>query len=85
MKFGLVNIVKFAAVVVSMVIAGNVNAWATCPTSPNYSPDFSVNGISCLAINPSANILAPVASATSITGWTSSGTGPTATVTFATT
>jgi hypothetical protein len=85
MKLGLVNMAKFAAVVASMVIATSVNAWATCPTSPNYSPDFSVNGISCLAINPSANILAPVDSAASITGWTSSGTGPTATVTFATT
>ena len=88
MKLGFVNILKFAAVVVSMVIAGSVNAWATCPTSPNYSPDFSVNGTNCLdlnsgpSLNPSASILAPVGSATSITGWTSSGSGPTATVTF---
>ncbi len=83
MKLGFVNIAKFAAVVVSMVIAGSVNAWANptpCPNSvPNYSPDFSVAiGTTCLALNGSSQIPAPAGSASSITAWSSTGT----TVTF---
>jgi hypothetical protein len=80
MKLGFVNIAKFAAVVVSMVIAASVNAHAvTCPTSPYYSPDFTANG-SCLTLNPSASIPTPAGSASTITGWTST----TNTVTFTT-
>ena len=77
MKVGFVNFVKFAAVVVYLVVAGNVNAWATCPTSPYYSPDFTANG-SCLAFNGNAGIPTPSGSASSISAWSKTAT----TVTF---
>ncbi len=77
MKLGFGKFAKCAAVVVSMVVAGSANAWATCPTSPYYSPDFSANG-SCLQLNGNASIPSPVGGAAAITAWSSTAT----TVTF---
>jgi len=44
------GIVAVAAAIVVLGIAGTSTAFGQCPTSPNYSPDFSSNQ-SCLTLN----------------------------------
>jgi hypothetical protein len=67
-----------AAILGPLVILGGTSAWAACPTSPYYSPDFSVNGTNCLALNGNAGILAPAGGPATITGYSAGG----GTVTF---
>lgn len=78
MKFGFRTSGMLVAFVASLVIAGSASSWAACPTSPYYSPDFSVNGTNCLALNGNAGILAPAGSPATITGYSAGG----GTVTF---
>ena len=77
MRLGLGSLAKFASVVAALVIAGSTSAWATCPTSPYYSPDFSANS-GCLVFNGNASIPSLTGTAASISAWSSTGT----TVTF---
>src|ERR1700678_1858558 len=50
MKLGLTKFVAVAAISVLMLLAGSTIAWAQCPASPAYSPDFTSNQ-SCVALN----------------------------------
>jgi Legume lectin domain len=51
MKIGIVKLNMLAAMAALALIAGSTGAWAqSCPTSPNYLPDFSSNQ-NCLALN----------------------------------
>ena len=51
MKAEITRFVRVAAIAVLVVVAGSTAAWAqSCPTSPNYNPDFSSNQ-SCLTLN----------------------------------
>jgi hypothetical protein len=50
MKVGIMRFIVMAAIVAFAVIASDATAWAQCPTSPNYTPDFSSNQ-TCLGLN----------------------------------
>jgi len=51
MKPNITRIAKLAAIAVLALVAGNTAAKAqTCPTSPNYTPDFT-NNQNCLTLN----------------------------------
>src|SRR5208283_213709 len=51
MKAEITRFVGVAAIAALVVVAGSTAAWAqSCPTSPNYNPDFSSNQ-SCLTLN----------------------------------
>ncbi|MGC2489335.1 MAG: hypothetical protein WA412_11705 [Candidatus Sulfotelmatobacter sp.] len=56
MKLAITRFVIVAAIAVLMVAVGSTAAWAQtpCPSSPNYSPDFSSNQ-SCLTPNDNAS------------------------------
>ncbi|MGC1160811.1 MAG: L-type lectin-domain containing protein, partial [Candidatus Sulfotelmatobacter sp.] len=56
MKLAITRVVSVAAIAVLMVAVGSTAAWAQtpCPSSPNYSPDFSSNQ-SCLTPNDNAS------------------------------
>ena len=49
MKVGIMKFV-LAAIAALVVVTGSTTAWAQCPTSPNYLPDFSSNQ-ACLTLN----------------------------------
>jgi uncharacterized repeat protein (TIGR01451 family) len=55
MKLAITRFVIVAAIAVLMVAVGSTAAWAQtpCPSSPNYTPDFSANQ-SCLTSNDNA-------------------------------
>ncbi|MGH9546426.1 MAG: L-type lectin-domain containing protein [Terriglobales bacterium] len=53
MKVAISRFVVVAAIAALVVVGGSTAAWATCPTSPNYTPDFTANG-PCLATNYNA-------------------------------
>ena len=54
MTQGIKRFVIVAAIAAVLVITGGTAAWAQgCPTSPNYSPDFTSNQ-SCLTLNGTA-------------------------------
>ena len=46
------------ALLAGLVMAGSTGAWAQCPASPAFTPDFT-NNQSCLTLNPSAAFVAP--------------------------
>jgi uncharacterized repeat protein (TIGR01451 family) len=46
------------ALLAGLVMAGSTGAWAQCPASPAFTPDFS-NNQACLTLNPSAAFGAP--------------------------
>ena len=52
MKIGITKLVVFGAILILALAAGTTASWAQgqCPTSPNYTPDFSSNQ-SCLTLN----------------------------------
>ena len=51
MKAEITRFVMVAAIAVLVVVAGSTTAWAqSCPTSPNYNPDFSSNQ-TCMTLN----------------------------------
>ena len=51
MKAGVISrFVVVAALAAVVVVGGNTKAWAVCPTSPNYTPDFT-NDEGCLTLN----------------------------------
>src|SRR5271170_1290524 len=51
MKVGITRFIMLAAIAAVAVVAGSSAAWAqTCPTSPNYTQDFSSNQ-TCLTLN----------------------------------
>ncbi len=52
MKLGITKFVIVAAIAVLVVVSGSTTAWAQCPISPSYTPDFSSNH-ACLTLNPS--------------------------------
>ncbi|HXM64701.1 MAG TPA: L-type lectin-domain containing protein [Terriglobales bacterium] len=51
MKVGIMRFMVMAAIAAVAVVVGSSAAWAqTCPTSPNYTPDFSSNQ-TCVTLN----------------------------------
>jgi hypothetical protein len=50
MKIRITKFITMAATAVLIAVAGSTVAWAQCPTSPNYTPDFSSNQ-TCLTLN----------------------------------
>jgi Legume lectin domain/MBG domain (YGX type)/Abnormal spindle-like microcephaly-assoc'd, ASPM-SPD-2-Hydin/Divergent InlB B-repeat domain len=52
MKLGITKFVIVAAVAVLVMVGGSTAAWAQCPISPSYTPDFT-SYQTCLALNPS--------------------------------
>jgi Legume lectin domain len=51
MKVGITRFILMAVIAAVAVVAGSSAAWAqSCPTSPNYTPDFSSNQ-SCVTLN----------------------------------
>ena len=72
MKPGFLKYGMLAAICAPVLILASSNAWAACPTSPYYSPDFSVNGTNCLALNGTAGILAPAGGPATITAYSAS-------------
>ena len=50
MKTRITRFVISGAIVMLILIVGSSASWAQCPTSPNYTPDFS-NNQSCLTLN----------------------------------
>jgi len=50
MKIRITKFITMAAIAVLIAVAGSTVAWAQCPTSPNYIPDFSSNQ-TCLTLN----------------------------------
>jgi len=68
MKAGFAKLMMVAAIAVVAVIAGSAAAWAQCPASPSYSPNFT-NSQSCLDLNGSASFPPTNGSAASITSW----------------
>jgi len=51
MKVDISRFVVVAAIAALVVIGGSTAAWADCPASPNYTPDFSLDE-NCLTLNP---------------------------------
>ena len=73
MKMRMTRLIMLAAIAVMVVVAGSTASWAqSCPTSPNYSPDFTSNQ-TCLTLNGNASFPAPTGGVSTITAW--SGTG----------
>jgi hypothetical protein len=50
MKIRITKFITMAAIAVLIAVAGSTVAWAQCPASPNYIPDFSSNQ-TCLTLN----------------------------------
>ncbi len=51
MRIGIAKLIMLSVTAAWMTVTGGAGAWAqSCPTSPNYLPDFSSNQ-SCLALN----------------------------------
>src|SRR5690348_16716731 len=53
MKTATISRFVIVAAIASLVVAGSTAAWAACPASPNYTPDFSSDQ-SCLTLNPTS-------------------------------
>lgn len=49
MKTGILRFILAPAIVTLVLVVGSTTSWAQCPSSPNYSPDFSTNQ-SCLTL-----------------------------------
>jgi Bacterial Ig-like domain (group 3)/Bacterial lectin/Abnormal spindle-like microcephaly-assoc'd, ASPM-SPD-2-Hydin len=73
MKSRIARSIVVAVIAALVLVAGSTAAWAqNCPSSPNYSPDFTSNQ-ACLTPNGSASFPGPTGGVSTITAW--SGTG----------
>jgi hypothetical protein len=50
MKVDISRFVLMASIAALLMVGGSTAAWAACPTSPNFTPDFGVNQ-DCLVLN----------------------------------
>jgi hypothetical protein len=50
MRVDISRFVLMAAIAALLMVGGSTAAWAACPTSPNFTPDFGVNQ-DCLVLN----------------------------------
>ncbi|MGA9307911.1 MAG: hypothetical protein WBW31_21110, partial [Candidatus Sulfotelmatobacter sp.] len=76
MKLAITRFVIVAAIAVLMVAVGSTAAWAQtpCPSSPNYSPDFTgatfttPTAVGCLTANGTSALGAPADTLSQPTG-----------------
>jgi hypothetical protein len=73
MKSRIARSIIVAVIAALALVAGSTSARAqNCPTSPNYSPDFTSNQ-PCLTPNGSASFPAPTGGVSTITAWSGAG------------
>jgi uncharacterized repeat protein (TIGR02543 family) len=83
MKPGIMKFVIVAAIAVLVVLSGSTAAWAQCPNSPTYSPDFTGATTSgCQTLNGNATFPTPTDPGGAAVSW--SATGSTVTFSFST-
>jgi Bacterial lectin len=67
MKTAAISRFLMVGVIAGLVVGGSNAAWAACPASPNFTPDFSVNQ-DCLTLNGADSINKPTFVTTNETG-----------------